>query len=211
MPEGLLGMLGATSPDTFRDANGVLTYSTGVPVDPTLSGLGDPNQTAAAPPPPDMAQGQDGQNYAPQWVIDQWNRTSAAAPSAEEGRGGSPQDQLAPWENPANWGPPPVDAQGRLSTAPTGGFWHMPGSDQPNTFNWHLLGSEVGNYMTMGHQISKSKRQYDLHRPISDPQTAGSFHYAPQFGPGMYWSTTGELGIPGQLEPFAQMWGSGGP
>ena len=55
-----------------------------------------------------------------------------------------------------------------------------------------------------------SKRYYDLHRPISDPITAGSFRYAPSFGPGYYWSTTGELGIPGQSQ-YATSWGSGGP
>lgn len=52
---GLLGMLGAISPDTFRDANGVLTYSTGVPVDPSLSGIsngGGGGGGGDQPPPP---------------------------------------------------------------------------------------------------------------------------------------------------------------
>jgi len=55
-----------------------------------------------------------------------------------------------------------------------------------------------------------SKRYYDLHRPVSDPITAGTMRYAPQFGPGYFWSTTGELGIPGQQQ-YATMWGAGGP
>lgn len=215
---GLLGMLGATSPDTFRDANGVLTYSTGVPVDPTLSGISDRGggggvgSPGPAPPP---AQGQDGQNYAPQWVIDQWNQTPEAAPPTEEqqragGGTGPTRDQLGAMYNPANWGPPPTNAQ----EAATGGFWSIPdvtGSALANTSNWRLLGGQPGDYMTQGRYISAAKRQYDLHRPVTDPATAGSFHYAPQYGPGMYWSTTGELGIPGQLDPFATLWGAGGP
>ena len=77
--------------------------------------------------------------------------------------------------------------------------------------NGQLLGAP-GNFMYLGHQISPAKLQYDLHRPISDPATAGSIHFTKAFGPeNTAWSTTGELGLPGQLENFAQMWGAGGP
>lgn len=201
-------------------------------------------------PPPDMAQGQGGQNYAPQWVLDVWNRTpaevepdagsdtfrdaagiltySSGVPVDPTLSGASTRAKLGPEYNPANWGPPPMDARGDVIRAPTGGFWTMADvirrqhemfggqmpevlDERPNTYNWHLLGNEPGNYMTNGLLISAAKRYYDLHRPISDPMTAGSFRSAPQFGPGMFWSTTGELGIPGQLEPYTTMWGAGGP
>lgn len=166
-----------------------------------IRGMGPPQQQAAAAVPSllQMAQGeapQAAQNYAPQWVMDEWNRTPASAPMdggiGGGGVGGYTQDQLAPWYNPANWGPPPeIDAQGRPSNAATGGFWsggdalkqqaakyggQMPEvlDQRPNTSNWHLLGgqaapsannpngSEPGNYMTMGHLISQLRRQYDL-------------------------------------------------
>jgi len=86
-----------------------------------------------------------------------------------------------------------------------------------NTLNPAMLGgargpAEQGSFMYLGHQISPTKLYYDLHRPVSDPITAGSIHYAKQFGPSQTaWSTTGELGLPGQLEPFATQWGAGGP
>jgi len=86
-----------------------------------------------------------------------------------------------------------------------------------NTINSRMLANpgrpnEPGAFMVLGHHISPAKLQYDLHRPISDPATAGSIHFSRQFGPTQTaWSTTGELGLPGQLEPFATMWGAGGP
>lgn len=177
-----------------------------------------------------------GEQYAPQWVKDEWQRRQGGGQADAGARGGAPGGgfNLDASINPANWGPPPpMDAQGNFSRAATGGFWSNRAAleanqqrfggqlpewtdERPNTFNWHLLGAlggspEPGSYVTNGVQISPAKRYYDLHRPISDPATAGSFRSASQFGPGMFWSTTGELGYPGQLAPFAQMWGAGGP
>ena len=171
-------------------------------------------------------------NWAPQWVIDEWNRTPADStrPSDRSGEAqGITQGQLAPQYNPANWGPPPPLNEGPSSWFPSAfnnrdprysKFWTMKGYDaqrggqlpevgdeRPNSFN---IGN--GNFMVLGHEISPAKLQYDLHRPISDPATAGSIHFSRQFGPDQTaWSTTGELGLPGQLEPFATMWGAGSP
>jgi hypothetical protein len=140
----------------------------------------------------------------------------------------------------SNWGPPPPLNEGQDSWFPSvfsnrdpraaSKFWTMKdynqqrfnkyggqppevGDERPNTFNSRLLANstgmfEPGSFMYLGHQISPAKLQYDLHRPM----TAGSIHFTKAFGPeATAWSTTGELGLPGQLEPFAQMWGAGGP
>jgi hypothetical protein len=180
-------------------------------------------------------------NWAPQWVTDMWNSTPADStrPSDRSGEAqGITQGRLAAWYNPANWGPPPALNEGQDSWFPSvfnnrdprinSKFWTMKdynqqrynkyggqlpevGDERPNTFNGQLFGAP-GNFMYLGHQISPAKLQYDLHRPVSDPMTAGSIHFTRQFGPDQTaWSTTGELGLPGQLEPFAQMWGAGGP
>jgi hypothetical protein len=155
------------------------------------------------------------------------------------GGGGPRMNALPPQYIESNWGPPPALNEGQDSWFPsvfsnrdpraTNKFWTMKdynqqrinkyggqppevGDERPNTFNSALFGGAPGNFMYLGHQISPAKLQYDLHRPISDPMTAGSIHFTKAFGPDQTaWSTTGELGLPGQLEPFAQMWGAGGP
>jgi hypothetical protein len=154
------------------------------------------------------------------------------------GGGGPRMNALPPQYIEANWGPPPALNEGQDSWFPSvfnnrdprinSKFWTMKdynqqrinkyggqppevGDERPNTFNGQLFGAP-GNFMYLGHQISPAKLQYDLHRPVSDPMTAGSIHFSKLFGPDQTaWSTTGELGLPGQLEPFAQMWGAGGP
>jgi len=156
------------------------------------------------------------------------------------GGGGPRMNALPPQYIESNWGPPPALNEGQDSWFPSvfsnrdpranDKFWTMKdynqqrynkyggqppegglGDERPNTFNGQLLGAP-GNFMYLGHQISPAKLQYDLHRPISDPATAGSIHFTKAFGPeNTAWSTTGELGLPGQLENFAQMWGAGGP
>jgi len=154
------------------------------------------------------------------------------------GGGGPRMNALPPQYIESNWGPPPALNEGQDSWFPSvfsnrdpranDKFWTMKdynqqrynkyggqppevGDERPNTFNGQLLGAP-GNFMYLGHQISPTKLQYDLHRPISDPMTAGSIHFTKAFGPDQTaWSTTGELGLPGQLDPFATMWGAGGP
>ena len=96
----------------------------------------------------------------------------------------------------------------------------MPGGQEDrkiNTLNPGMLGgargpAEQGAFMYLGHHISPTKLYYDLHRPVSDPITAGSIHFNKEGGPAnTAWSTTGESGLPGQIEPFATRWGAGGP
>jgi hypothetical protein len=153
--------------------------------------------------------GGGGTSYAPDWI------KNTGGVDTSQGYGGI--GQLGKEYDPANWGPaPPPGMAGKGpwgADDPNGKFWSNGGilDDRANTMNWRLLGDVPGNYMQNGTLISAAKRYYDLHRPISDPITAGSFRPAPQFGPGMYWSTTGELGYPGQLSNFATMWGAGGP
>lgn len=153
--------------------------------------------------------------------------TSVSVSDAGKGAG-----QLAAYYNPENWGPPPplkseYEPPGgwfpefnNLGSNPNEKFWTMksfnqqlPGDagmdERPNTRNPQYAG--LGNFMYLGHPISQSKLYYDTHRPTTDPMTAGSL--LPYRGWGREaagWSTTGEVGFPGQLEPFGVAWGGGG-
>ena len=156
-------------------------------------------------------------NLEPQLNPDNWGPPPSVQGPAEASGGG--------------WFP---NLSGMAAPDPNEKFWTMKdynrqsgggavGDESPNTRNWRLLqgapssgpvgpGVEPGNFMYLGHPISQSKLQYDTHRPISDPPTAGSFLPYRGFGRGSSgWSTTGEVGFPGQLDPFATSWGAGGP
>jgi hypothetical protein len=165
-------------------------------------------QQTAGKAPPGLLEMAD-RPQIPDWVTDVWNNT--------------PQDQrsqLAVQYDPANWmRPNPI--QGLAPVVPAGAreVWNNTPEDrrpslaeQYKPANYSRVGNSGQGNLPLGRMISEAKRYYDLHRPVTDPMTAGSFRPAPSFGQGMYWSTTGELGIPGQIDqPYGTMWGAGGP
>jgi hypothetical protein len=144
---------------------------------------------------------------------------------------------LAPWLNPNNWGPPPplkseYEPPGgwfpefnNLGPNPNEKFWSMkaynqqrPGDagidERPNTRNPQYAGA--GNFMYLGHPISQWKLFYDTHRPVVEGSEGGEVaggSLLPYRGWGRDatgWSTKGQVGFPGQLDPFGVAWGGGG-
>lgn len=167
-------------------------------------------------------------NLIPELNPDNWGPAPAIQGPAEASGGGwFPNfSGMAPSDpNEKFW---TMKDYNRALIAKYGGSGGGGGDESPNTRNWRLLqgapssgpvgpGVEPGNFMYQGHPISQSKLRYDTFRPIDTQEGAGvaggSFLPYHGFGrsQGSGWSTKGQVGFPGQLDPFATSWGAGGP